>query len=171
MKIPSNSGIIINNVRSFLILCLLCMGGSLFALEGFFAGLSTEINANSPRGPGISGGITLGLDWHQHGALGLKTAYNPNLFVSGALESLALVRYYLAPGCMGPFAQAEAGLIYIFAIDEDYLVFNGGLTTGWRFSFGANGYMEPALRVGYPFLWGLGVTAGLRFQFKKSPNE
>ena len=148
-------------------MCLVCIGGSVGALEGIFTGLGTEINANSPRGPAISGGLAVGFDLHRHWTAGIRTGYSPNMYVSSALEPVALLRYYLLPGSRGPYAQAEAGCIIVFAFEEDHLVFSGGFAAGWRFNMTRNVYLEPALRLGYPFLLGVSLSAGLRFKNEK----
>ena len=153
-------------MRFILILCLLCLGVSVGALEGIYAGLGTEINANSPRGPAVLGGLTLGFDLHRHWTAGLRAGYSPNMYVSSALEPVAFGRYYLLPGSGGPFVQGEAGCIIIFAFDEDFIVFSGGFATGWRFNLARNVYVEPALRLGYPYLFGVSLNAGLRFKIR-----
>jgi hypothetical protein len=161
-------------------LCFLCTGVYVFAQEssaaegalapsefGIFTGLGTEINANSPRGPAISGSAVLGFDLLQNLAIGIKAAFNPNLYAAGTLETLLLVRYYLLPGFVGPFAQAEAGCTFIFADNGNYLVFTGGWTSGWRVKLTSNVFLEPAMRIGYPFFWGISLTAGMRFQLRR----
>jgi outer membrane protein OmpA-like peptidoglycan-associated protein len=47
---------------------------------------------------------------------------------------------------------------------EVFPAFSGGLSAGWRFNLGGNWYVEPAARVGYPYIWGFGVTAGIKFK-------
>jgi outer membrane protein OmpA-like peptidoglycan-associated protein len=69
----------------------------------------------------------------------------------------------------GPFVQAEAGGVVFFERGyhrflEAFPAFSGGLSAGWRFTFGKHWYAEPALRFGYPHIWGLNVTAGFRFK-------
>ena len=146
----------------FLIFVAAFTFGNLSAMEGFFVGLGTEINANAPRGPGVSASFIFGADLNPHWAVGAKAAYNPNVYVSGTLEPSLLARYYLTSGSNGPFAQAELGCVIIFAVDNDYLGFSGGVVTGWRFDLSKSVYLEPALRFGYPYLMGLGVMAGFR---------
>ena len=154
-------------MKRLLILCLFCLPPKLSAMEGLFAGLGTEINANSVNEPAISGGLVLGFDLYPHWALGFKASYSHNMNDTSVLEPQALFRYYLAPLCRGPFAQAEAGCSIIFAPDSTYPVFTGAWAMGWRFNLASIGYLEPALRIGYPFLWGLNLTAGILIKSRK----
>jgi len=147
-------------MRRLLILCLICLPLGVSALEGLFAGLGTEINGNSVNEPAISASLVLGLDLHPHWGLGLKASYSHNMDDTSVLEPQALLRYYLAPLCRGPYAQAEAGCSIIFATSNTHPVLTGAWAMGWRFNLTTKGYLEPALRIGYPFFWGLNLTAG-----------
>ena len=72
-------------------------------------------------------------------------------------------RYYFPiPIAGSPFVQAEAGAVLFFEHGDVFPALLGGISTGWRLNLAGNWYIEPQLRGGYPFLWGLGVTVGLR---------
>jgi hypothetical protein len=149
---------------------LLLVTVNLSALDGVFTGLGAEVNGNSHEGIAYSGGLSLGLDVNRYFALGLKTMISS---YSGmmALEQAELIRLYFPLQRPGPFVQAELGAFTFFEDGESYLTFLGGLALGWRFVIGKNWYMEPAVRGGYPFIWGAGISIGLRFPERKMNKE
>jgi len=118
---------------------------------------------------GISLGGSLALGYGKGASLGLKAAY----FVSPdntTLELNFLLRMYLqgALAYSGPFLQFSGGPT-LFA-DETAVGFparlgsiSAGLAFGWRFLFKDRWFVEPAIRAGYPFLIGGGLSAGIRF--------
>jgi len=55
--------------------------------------------------------------------------------------------------------QAEAG----GALSTEGKMPLGGLTAGMRLEIEDRWYLEPALRGGYPFTWGAGITLGKKF--------
>ena len=148
-------------LRQLLILYLLCLGGSLYAIESVFAGLCAEVNGNSAQGPGVSGGLVLGIDMQRHWAFGVKTAYSHDLDSVGILNQHALLRYYFSSFSSGLFMQAQLGYALFFLPDDFRFAFTGGWSTGWRFSPGRRSFIEPAILVGYPFFWGANLTAGI----------
>ncbi|MDR0455897.1 MAG: hypothetical protein LBH20_04335 [Treponema sp.] len=143
--------------------CLLFVAGGLFAQTGMFAGLGVETNANTREGAALGGGLSFAVDLNRQFSLGLKAAISANLDTIMTLEPAALVRYYIPFKLSGFFAQAELGAAIFFEDGESYPAFLGGLALGWRFNAGKNWYLEPSVRGGYPFVWGIGLQAGLRF--------
>jgi len=147
---------------------------------GAFVGLGPEINGLSRSGVAIGGGISLGFDFSLFNnkadfSAGQRTSFYHNLDTISTLEVLGFFRYYLPwlhlPRKIdGPFVQAEAGCIVFFEDEINLPVFSGGLSVGWRFLFPRKNnssqiwYIEPAARVGYPHLWGVNVTVGIRFK-------
>jgi hypothetical protein len=138
----------------------------------FFVGLGPEINANSREGIAASFNLSLGLDFGRSFGAGLMTGLSDNFDNLSTLEFRAFFRYYLATevsalsgfaGNTGPFVQAEFGTSIFFEKETTTPAFLTGLTLGWRFPINANTYIEPALRGGYPTLWGLGVAIGGAF--------
>jgi hypothetical protein len=85
------------------------------------------------------------------------------------LLSFAHFRFYLssAKNNTGLFLQAEGGIV-LFAHEKleitEYFAPVGGLSAGWRFPLGTRWYIEPAIRGGYPYLFGASLTAGFRFE-------
>jgi hypothetical protein len=146
-------------VKKIFIFCLLfCITGSVFAFDGFFAGIGAEVNANTREGTAAAGALFLGFDLNNTFALGIKAGFSSNFDSTAALEPLAFLRYYLFPHLL--FLQAEAGGSFILEEGKSYPAFLGGIGVGWRFNFG-NLYIEPYARGGYPFMWGIGLTAGV----------
>jgi hypothetical protein len=87
------------------------------------------------------------------------------------LEQRLLFRFYPFPDYAKFFLQAEGGAAVIFEEDNDPFRFSGGMVTGYRFTLGRIGYLEPSLRIGYPFFWGVGIAGGLNFQYEKQEKK
>jgi len=118
---------------------------------------------------GVAFGGSLALGYGKGASLGLKAVY----FVSPdntTLELNFLFRMYLrgAHVFSGPFLQFTGGPT-LFADNTmvDFPTTTGsisaGLSFGWRFLFRDRWFVEPAIRAGYPFLAGGGLSAGIRF--------
>jgi hypothetical protein len=150
-------------MRKICILCLLFLTGGLFAQSGVFAGLGVETNANTREGAAFGGGLSLGLDLNQQFSFGVKTAFSADMDTVTTLEPAVLFRYYLPLKFNGLFAQTEIGAAIFFEDGNNYYAFMGGLVLGWRFNAYKNWYIEPSVRGGYPFVWGIGLQAGLHF--------
>jgi hypothetical protein len=135
-----------------------------FALDSFFVGIGNELNANSHLGMVASIDLMVGLDINKTFCVGIKASYHHDFNMVNTIEPRFLFRLYLMPLGVRPFIQAEAGAVMITAMDHRYYNFSGGITTGCRINLRNFFYIEPALRLGYPFLWGAGITAGFKFQ-------
>lgn len=88
---------------------------------------------------------------------------NNNLVI---LEPLASLRVYLVspsgePGT-GVFMEGLGGVSVLLVDSNTNIVANGGGGFGYRAAFG-NFYIEPEIRVGYPYIFGVGLSAGFRF--------
>jgi hypothetical protein len=156
-------------LRLFSIVFLICLAGGIYAEDvtpsssspsTFFIGLGPEINAHTREGVAIGGAIAGGFEFDSQFAIGLKAGFFHNMDTLTTIEPLAFFRYYLPFG--GVFVQAEAGSVLYFEDGETYSAFSGGLLAGLRFNF-SDYYVEPALRFGYPYMWGVGVMVGYRF--------
>jgi hypothetical protein len=137
----------------------------LYALERkeFWICPVTEINMYSLSGPvAFGGGLALG--YGSVGVYGLRTlcAAGQNGFVT--LEITASVRVFLLAYHSGFFIQIEGGPAFFF--DNDRPVWSlpsTGVMVGWRFLLGKRWFIEPAVRAGYPYIGGGGLSAGFRF--------
>ena len=142
---------------------LIVIAGGLSALEGAFLSLDAGASANSPEGVAFGGGASLGLDLSRNFAFGMKVAFSHDTGTLGTLEPSALFRLYLPMGDTYPFVQMDFGASIFFEDSKSYPFFLGGLCAGWRFRPG-RWYIEPSLRAGYPFIWGMGLSVGLYFE-------
>jgi len=131
--------------------------------SGFFAGAGSELNNNSTRKgtTAMGGNVVLGYDMNKNFALGLNAIYSHDMEAMSTLESMVMVRYYLPAA--GSFLQAEAGGALSTTEGKNSTVPLGGLTAGMRLEMENRWYLEPALRGGYPFTWGAGITLGKKF--------
>jgi len=146
-----------------LFVCFLFTVGSLSALSGEFAGLGVECNANTREGTAFGGSLSGGVDLDNQFSLGLRTTFSSNMDTITTLEPAAFFRYYLPLKLNGLFAQAEFGMSFFFEDGNSYPALLGGLAFGWRYNLNKDLYIEPSVRTGYPFLWGVGFLAGLSF--------
>ena len=136
----------------------------------FFAAPLVEAAGFGRRTPAIGGGFALGA--------GSGTAIGLRLFYAAApgRESVTMMElavfmrlYFLGPEAdRGPFAQLNVGAV-IFAYKSAVVSIpagagsiSAGIAVGWRFPFGKHWYIEPAVRAGYPYVVGAGVSAGFR---------
>jgi hypothetical protein len=127
----------------------------------------------------IGGGVALGCG--DRVAFGLKVIYWDDMNEVRSLELNFLARFYFfnrtAPsgagpsgvGPSGPFIQFNIGPV-IFAwhdknisIPSETVMTSAGLSLGWRFLLGRFFFIEPCIRVGTPYLFGAGLSAGVRF--------
>jgi len=99
------------------------------------------------------------------------------LFVQDAenfvfFETIAHMRLYLSSkkDNTGIFVQAEGGIVF-FSFEKleltDYFSFVGGISAGWRFMMNKQWYIEPFIHAGYPYVFGIGFSTGLRFDLNK----
>jgi len=126
-------------------------------------GLGAEWNMNSREM--FAGGAVLSLDFNLPMAplaLGITGTVSSNFTDGLVVEASALFRwYFLGKKWSGFFAQADLGAAFIIEDEETTPLFMGGLRAGYRFPLGMF-YVEPYGRVGYPFMFGIGVLAGIR---------
>ena len=131
----------------------------------FAIGLGPEWNMNSKKNFG--GGAVLAFDFNfgSSFAAGINATGSTNFSGLAVIEPAAMFRwYFLSRKHSGLFIQADAGAYFVFENDEDYPVkFLGGLRAGFRLPLGARFFVEPYGRFGYPFMFGFGLLAGVRF--------
>ena len=133
----------------------------------FFIGLFAEGIGYSRNSVAFGGGITFGGSFYGMG-VGMTLLYAQDTENFIFMEALAHFRVYLlrARKNTGLFLQAEGGVV-LFAYEEFKTAENiapvAGLSAGWRFPLGKIWYIEPVIRGGYPYIYGVGFTAGIRF--------
>jgi hypothetical protein len=128
------------------------------------AALGLEWNMNSHKGYAAGAGLGFDFNLSRFFAIGLSVTASHNFTVFTAIEPAAMFRwYFLGKNHTGFFAQADAGAYLYMENEQTIPVFLGGLRTGLRLPLGRSFYIEPYGRAGYPFVFGIGVTAGMRF--------
>ncbi|MCL2763531.1 MAG: hypothetical protein FWD36_10105 [Treponema sp.] len=107
-------------------------------------------------------------------AAGLTVTISNNFNGFTVLETAALFRWYflnkggdgwnwLTKDYGGFFAQADIGFTITVEDSETTPYFLGGLRAGFRLPLGKMFFIEPFGRLGYPFAFGTGATAGIKF--------
>ncbi|MDR1306244.1 MAG: hypothetical protein LBK74_01545 [Treponema sp.] len=136
--------------------------------EEFFAAPVIQTALFSSSGPAFGGGLAAGYGYDD-GAMGLRALYFADAHGFTTLEFCLFLRVYPLPRNNASFfVQIDAGTA-LFALDGAFTVHNGdgrisaGLSAGWRFPLSARWYVEPAVRAGYPYIAGAGLSAGFRF--------
>ena len=122
----------------------------------------------SREGIAFGGGLIIGAG-DDGFAIGLKLLYATDSESSNTLELNFFIRYYLLSpdDHSGLFLQLNGGPV-VFNYEEAAGIpsetsnISFGFTVGWRFPFGEHLFVEPAIRCGYPYILGAGVSAGFR---------
>ena len=144
---------------------------------GLSLGGSFEGNGYTTEGLVPAFGFSIGKDIFEKMGIGFKMNFTTNTSIeyddgstsdAHTIEILGAGRYYLfSPSGnthSGLFGEADVGcaVISIKESDETKTAFVLGAAAGWKFS-GKHLYCEPYVRLGYPFMFGLGISAGLKF--------
>ena len=103
--------------------------------------------------------------------LGLRFFYALDGESVSTMELNILLRFYLyeKETHTGFFVQLNTGAALCSYDDDKYIgktevgALSIGVSAGWRFAYGKKFFYEPAVRVGYPYVIGLGIAAGIRF--------
>jgi len=147
--------------------------------EGYIWGVNAgvEMNMNSGNHYELHNIAALGFGIHTGGEYNINDMFaaglNLNFSFSDffAFEAAGFFRWYFLRGLpkaagflKNIFAQADLGLWAGNDIYSEAVKFLGGVSAGIRFKLPGNFYIEPYARFGYPFLFGVGVTAGYRFK-------
>jgi hypothetical protein len=126
----------------------------------FSVGLGLEAAMNTKFNAAASSWLSFLLNLDNAWTAGAKIGYSNNFAAVETLELASLSRWYFLPLAQSRlFAQLELGTSLIRYEEKIRLAFLGGLGAGWRFAFG-QWYLEPALRLGYPYIWGGGLSFG-----------
>ncbi len=105
-------------------------------------------------------------------AIGIRCLYAQDSYNFIAMELQCFLRMYFFSlnANTGPFVQVSGGPV-IYADTRPEMSGHGnisaGLSAGWRFPIGKHWYIEPAVRTGYPYLIGAGISTGFRTGGKK----
>jgi hypothetical protein len=126
-------------------------------------GIGAEWNMNSREN--YAGGAVLAFDYAlpQSFALGLNVTASSNFSGITVIEPAALFRWYILGGGNGLFIQADCGAYMVLEEENFKTMFLGGLRAGFRIPLESKFYIEPYGRIGYPFAFGIGALAGIKF--------
>ena len=136
--------------------------------SNFFIAPLAEIIGYSRKGPAYGGGISFGMG--EEVGVGFRLLYTTAAESFNTLEIAAFFRVFplgLDEGS-GFFVQIITGQSIharerVPTSPSESGTFSAGLGAGWRFALDNHWYVEPAVRAGYPYIAGAGVSAGLRF--------
>jgi len=119
---------------------------------------------------GLSWGGSFALGYGTGSSIGLKVTWFFSPEELSTVEISFLLRFYLkgASAYSGPYLQFMGGPSLFnrkgdFSLPSNYGIVSAGLGFGWRFLFLDRWFVEPVIRGGYPYLVGVGVSAGVRF--------
>ena len=136
--------------------------------QDFFIAPLAEVLAYSRKGPTFGGGFSIGAG--SGVAMGARLLYAADTESVNTLELAFFMRFYIfgSQASHGPFVQLTAGAAMFayesaLSIPADVGTISAGLAAGWRFLLGNRFYLEPAVRGGYPYIIGAGLSAGFRF--------
>lgn len=147
------------------------------AIDSLLVGFGPEVNAYSRRGVAIGTNFIFGMEFDNYFTTGLKTGFFNDLDTVSVWNFQLLIRYYLSLihsslSVNSPFVQIETGGIIANEFGETFQTFSAGVSVGWRHVISRNWYIIPAVRFGYPHIWGINLTAGHRFRlFYKEQNN
>jgi len=135
----------------------------------FFVAPLAEITGYGRKTPAIGGGFALGAG--DGVAIGFRLLYAaaPGGEAVVMLELALFMRFYLLgpEASTGLYIQVTAGAAMFasesaVSLPSEEVSISAGLAVGWRFPLGNHWYIEPAIRAGYPYIAGAGVSAGFR---------
>jgi hypothetical protein len=163
---------------TWLAVCVLVPVGAVFAQEeylempapqttgnrhrNFWLGFGFDTAMYSELGYAYGGSFSLG--YGRRSAVGLKAAWYFNEEKIDTLELNFILRFSLDSG---PFIQLMGGpSLYNhsgeFSVPANTGSFNAGLGLGWHLAFANKWFIEPSVRGGYPYVFGVTVSAGIR---------
>jgi len=123
---------------------------------------------------GLAYGGSFALGYGSGSSIGLKASFFSDGEEFKILEVDLLLRFYTfgENAYEGPFIQLIGGaslVNYSAGYSGFYLfpsktgVLNAGFGIGWRYVYYNRLFFEPAVRFGYPYFIGIGISAGIRF--------
>lgn len=133
-------------------------------------GAFLEGNKNSVSNIAPAAGISFDYSLFRKVSFGVKALVSYDAFEKNStvyvIEPLGFLRWYVVSPSGEPstglFVEGQGGIEIILVNSADKIVPSAGLSIGFRFPLG-NFYFEPMLRGGYPYMFGIGISAGLRF--------
>jgi len=152
---------------------LFCVQAGFSGIESesgdFWIGPCVETSFYNHSDLSYGGGFALG--YGRGLSIGVKTLWFHSLNGLDVLELNFLLRFYLSGknAYSRSFIQFSGGPALLFG-DETSVsfpaktgAFSVGLGYGWRFLIKDRWFIEPSVRVGYPYLGAFGICTGMRF--------
>lgn len=133
-------------------------------------GFVAEGNKNSISHVSPAAGISFDYSLIRRLSLGVKALLSFDALEKDntiyTIEPLGFLRWYVTSPTGEPsaglFVEGQGGAEVVLVNDEIKTAVSAGAALGFRITAG-NFYLEPALRGGYPYLFGAGLGAGFRF--------
>jgi len=154
-------------MKNWAMLVILVLGLYLCAFaqeKKISVGLGAEWNMNSPSFFAVGAPLNLIFNLPGSTALGLSFTGSMNFAGIYVLEPAFLIRRYFSRDIhSGFFLQFDVGASIVMEETGITPMINSGLGVGYRLPLGSAFYVEPYGRLGYPFAFGLGAMAGIRF--------
>ena len=154
--------------KTFFVLLLSSLTFSIFAQEGrekpFSVGIGPEWNMDSRHNFAIGGVLGFTYNLPRNFALGIDISGSSNFSGTHVLEPDFIFRYYLMNRAYnGLFLQTDIGAFFMYEEDELTFLPEFGFRGGYRWLLGSSFFIEPYGCLGYPFAFGIGLMAGIRF--------
>jgi len=127
-------------------------------------GFGAEYNMNSRRNFAVGALLSFNynIDSSFSAGFNITNSYNFNHFF--VIELHGTFRWYiLTNDHTGWFAQTDIGAFFIIEDPDAAPKFKAGVRGGYRIALQNNYFIEPYGRLGYPFAFGIGILAGVRF--------
>jgi hypothetical protein len=134
--------------------------------EEFFIAANGETLLYGRDHLAYGGGLTLGYGTGL--SLGIKFLVAIDRESFFCTELLFFLRFYFlgVNAGSGPYIQLNGGPVIVSDSKPEvsnYGSISAGLTAGWRVPLGDSWFIEPFVRGGYPYMFGAGLSGGLRF--------
>lgn len=129
-----------------------------------------EVNKNSISKLAPAVGVSFEYSITRRISLGVKSLVSYDVFEKKntiyAIEPLAVLRWYVVSPTGEPsaglFVEGQAGAELLLVNSNFKGAFSGGVALGFKIPV-RSFYLEPIIRGGYPYMFGAGLSAGLRF--------
>ena len=155
--------------KMILVLLMFCLAVVVFGDEvssnsKMAIGIGPEWNMNSRDNFAAGAVLTFDFNIGSSFAAGINASASYNFDGIFVIEPAVTFRwYFLGSDHTGWFVQADAGAYLVLEDGDIVPLFMGGLRGGLRLPLGDRFFVEPFGRVGYPFMFGVGALAGIRF--------
>jgi len=138
--------------------------------EDLWIGLGAEMAFYSPVS--LAAGGSIAIAYGNGTSIGTKISWlfdNDGQLNIVILDFLFRVYFFGSSANSGLYLQFAGGPALYFQKEEKFSLpvrigtLNAGLNLGWRFLLGKSFYIEPSISGGYPYIFGAGLSAGVRF--------